>query len=120
MGTVADKLNYLLETKNRIKQALIDKGVEVPENTTFRGYADLIGGAVGKKITEVSISPDVDSYTLKFEDGSSLSGWAEFDEYGFPTNVTDDAGNRVVFALTNPVFAVDSEGNQVTIIMEGE
>lgn len=42
MGTTAEKLAYLNDTKTAIKDAIIAKGVEVPEGTTFRGYADLI------------------------------------------------------------------------------
>lgn len=44
MGTTAEKLAYLSETKASIKNAIVAKGVEVPEGTTFRGYADLISG----------------------------------------------------------------------------
>ena len=43
MGTNADKLEYLLETKNQIKQAIIDKGVNVADTDTFRSYATKIG-----------------------------------------------------------------------------
>lgn len=42
MGTVADKLNYLNETKEDIKNALINKGVTVNDNDTFRSYANKI------------------------------------------------------------------------------
>ena len=44
MGTTAEKLAYLDATKIAIKDAIIAKGVEVPEGTTFRQYADLIAG----------------------------------------------------------------------------
>lgn len=44
MGTTAEKLAYLEETKTAIKDAIAAKGVEVPEETTFRGYAGLISG----------------------------------------------------------------------------
>ena len=44
MGTTAEKLAYLADTKTDIKNAIVAKGVEVPEGTTFRGYADLISG----------------------------------------------------------------------------
>ena len=44
MGTTAEKLTYLSETKTSIKNAIVAKGVEVPEGTTFREYADLISG----------------------------------------------------------------------------
>lgn len=55
MGTTVEKLIYLQETKEAIKNAIVEKGVEVPEGTTFRGYAEKIGeipeGAKTAKIT---------------------------------------------------------------------
>ena len=42
-GTVIDKLNYLDDTKGLIKDAIIDKGVEIEDDDTFRSYADKIG-----------------------------------------------------------------------------
>lgn len=42
MGTVVDKLNYLKETKTAIKNALVEKGVEVTDLDTFRSYAQKI------------------------------------------------------------------------------
>ena len=42
MGTIADKLNRVLESKSQIKDALISKGVEVPDNTPFRSYPSLV------------------------------------------------------------------------------
>lgn len=42
MGTTADKLAYLAGTKSAIREAIIDKGVNVPEGTTFRQYASKI------------------------------------------------------------------------------
>lgn len=42
MSTIADKLLYLLGTKSLIRNAIIRKGVEVPEGTYFRDYADKI------------------------------------------------------------------------------
>lgn len=38
MGTTADKLNKLIETKSAIRQAIIDKGGEVSEDTIFADY----------------------------------------------------------------------------------
>ena len=42
MGTTADKLNKLLETKAAIKQAIRDKGVGVSDDTVFAEYPDAI------------------------------------------------------------------------------
>ena len=42
MSTTTDKLSYLLQTKNAIKEAIVEKGVEVVETDTFRSYANKI------------------------------------------------------------------------------
>ena len=41
-NTIQDKLAYLSGTKDAIKQAIIEKGVEVTDTDTFRSYADKI------------------------------------------------------------------------------
>lgn len=46
MGTTADKLEYLQGTKAAIKSAIVNKGVAVPDGTTFRGYADKIADII--------------------------------------------------------------------------
>ena len=38
----AEKLNYLLDTKNQIKNAITEKGVAISDTDTFRSYADKI------------------------------------------------------------------------------
>lgn len=47
MGTIADKLAHLAETKGLIRAAITSKGVEVPENATFRDYGSLIESISG-------------------------------------------------------------------------
>lgn len=39
MGTINDKIEYLAETKNLIKQAIIAKGQAIEDNDTFRSFA---------------------------------------------------------------------------------
>ena len=46
VGTTADKLEYLQGTKAAIKEAIVNKGVAVPDGTTFRAYAEKIGSIV--------------------------------------------------------------------------
>jgi hypothetical protein len=52
----ADKLSYLSQTKTAIKEAIVEKGVDVSSSDTFRSYADKIksiqagGGAGGSKL----------------------------------------------------------------------
>lgn len=66
MGTIADKLNYILETKESIKQAIIDKGVEVIDTDTFRSYADKIKSIEtvidGVKNQEITITTNGDFF----------------------------------------------------------
>lgn len=42
MGTINDKIEYLAETKNLIKQAIIAKGQAIEDNDTFRSFAQKI------------------------------------------------------------------------------
>lgn len=42
MGKTSDKLNYLDETKEIIKQAIIEKGETVSDKDTFRSYGEKI------------------------------------------------------------------------------
>lgn len=65
MGLV-QKLNYLLSTKEAIKEAIINKKVEVDDSDTFRSYADKINDInINQGIsTESSVqSPNV-SYSI--------------------------------------------------------
>lgn len=42
MGTTSDKLNYLNQTKTKIKNLLISEGIEVNASDTFRDYVNKI------------------------------------------------------------------------------
>lgn len=42
MGTTADKINYLAETKECIRKAFESLGIYVPLSASFRSYADII------------------------------------------------------------------------------
>lgn len=59
MGTTADKLEYLDGTKTAIKNAIVAKGVAVPDGTTFRAYADKISS-----IQDVSSLPTQGAKTV--------------------------------------------------------
>lgn len=43
MSTIAEKMTYLNETKDLIKEAIAAKGVTIDDGATFRSYAGLIG-----------------------------------------------------------------------------
>lgn len=71
MGTIAEKLEYLNGTKDAIKAAIEGKGVTVPDGTTFRGYADLIGGISGGSGTyqEKTATPTGEQFDVLPDDG---------------------------------------------------
>lgn len=54
MGTTAEKLAYLANTKADIRAAMVEKGIEVPENTPFREYAEKIA-AIPSKMAQTYI-----------------------------------------------------------------
>lgn len=66
MGTTTEKLTYLQETKDAIKNAIVAKGVEVPEGTTFRGYAEKVGEISGIKIAILEIDKNVPEGQISF------------------------------------------------------
>lgn len=117
MGTIAEKLAYLAETKDKIREAIVATGVEVPEGTTFRGFAELITGgggtSSGKKVTSLSLIGD--AYCISYEDGSVLWGMGEFDTNGLPVMLTDENGGSVAFTDGFPDSATDNNGYTVTI-----
>ena len=117
MGNIADKMQYLLETKQHISDAIESKGVAVPSTVPFRGYAALIGSIADKKVSRLSIYKSIGKFAVDYDDGTTLTGTATFDENGLPTSLTDDNGNTVVFGENGyPTSARDSNGNTVPIV----
>ena len=51
MGNISDKLQYLAETKEAIKEAIKAKGVTIDDNAPFRKYADSIRSIVAETTT---------------------------------------------------------------------
>lgn len=61
MGSVADKLSYLKETKNQIKNAIIQMGQDVSDTDTFRNYSEKIS----------NISSDADATEKQILEGKT-------------------------------------------------
>lgn len=55
MGTTAEKLEYLAQTKADIKQAIINKGTPIANTDTFRSYAEKIS-AITPETQEVTVT----------------------------------------------------------------
>lgn len=66
--SIAEKFYKILDTKGKIKQAIIDKGVEVSDDTTFEEYAD--------KIAEISAS--IGPVPVVFGSGSATPAKPKF------------------------------------------
>ena len=90
MGTIADKLLYLQDTKSAIKNAIVAKGVTVPTGTPFRDYATKIG----------------DITTGGGGSNSTADEWVRPSEWlPLPDNI--DGVEKV--SILNAVFDTDSE-----------
>lgn len=112
------KLEYLLETKELIREAIKTKGQSISDADTFRSYADKIAA-----IHEMKTATGIDASALESEgvitatfadgtrttasvvdniitetyaDGSTLIYTMEFDANGNPTKITDSNGNVTV------------------------
>ena len=57
MGTLNEKLEYLKETKNQIKEAIISKGQEVSSSDTFRSYASKISAIDTVNNENLTVNP---------------------------------------------------------------
>ena len=70
MGTIAEKLAYLAESKEQIRQAIEEMGVSVPSNTPFRQYGEKIEG-IPRKAAQTYM-PGTKNQTI--EAGQYLTG----------------------------------------------
>jgi hypothetical protein len=57
--SLADKLGYLQETKEGMKEAIEDQGIEIPPDATFRDFVSFIGEMTveGREVTNVLNQP---------------------------------------------------------------
>ena len=60
MSNIADKLNYLNDTKKAIKTSIKNRGVDVSDDDTFRSYADKIDN-IGETINKTKFGVSIDS-----------------------------------------------------------
>ncbi len=123
MGTTAEKLAYLEETKADIRAALVEKGLDVPENTPFREYGDLIRGISGDSLATVgdvkfTVRKDLESDWLLC-DGSivDLENYPGLDtcktsagEWGKLTQLEAPCSS---VAYANNLFFVQVNGNEI-------
>ena len=72
MGVV-NKINKLLQTKTAIRQAIIGKGVEVPEDTVFADYPSKINAIESGGSGDVTTYEQPDFYEFRTNGGTNYS-----------------------------------------------
>lgn len=93
MGTIAEKLRHLAETKTAIKNAITAKGVSVAESDTFRAYATKIGQIrSGSGILEIPIasSPSEIYFIVDFKSDTSLQFNVQSGRFSWHCMVCED------------------------------
>lgn len=103
MGTTAEKLEYLNATKSAIKDAIVSKGVDVPESIPFRQYAE--------KVQQISGGPKQVIYDrgLKYNSGilsideTVAPGFDSFTQITLTGYFEDDSGflGGIIVLYTN-------------------
>lgn len=127
MGSIAEKLDYLSQTKEEIRQAIVDKGVEVSDTDTFRSYAGKINEITGgvtceAEGVEIELSGDFLTaskiYTIKVTDdkilitaNASIGIWVYQISTKTLKNVYSDASTLSVFKqIGENIWAIHGDG----------
>lgn len=125
MGTVADKLNKILATKQAIKDAIIAKGQDVSNEDTFASYPDkILAIQTGCDISDKMYSVNLQSTE---PEGGNIIGGGMVSE-GMTVTIKAEAADNYVFLgwqendkiiSTEPIytFVVDREYNLTAKIM---
>lgn len=115
MGTLADKLQYLKDTKDAIMNAIIEKGVEITSSDTFRSYADKIkdivsGSNATNVITEnVGVRPTI---------RDAMKTKTRINAYSFVNNPNVTIGSDVFVQGDLATFSGSAETNLINLNMD--
>lgn len=117
MGDIATKLAYLNETKSLIKQAIIDKGVDIQDSDTFRSYADKIAeitsGETISSVTPLGLKYWLDAIENTGGFGERLSGNDYSGNYAYWYNLVGN--NRCTVTRSTTTSKVDWTNDYVTL-----
>ena len=122
MGTTADKLEYLDGTKSAIKQAIVGKGVAVPDGTTFRAYAEKIGSIVKvPSLSNPGSASDLRSgKQLAGADGSVITGTLAEVEQATPSIAVSSGGLITASATqSSGIVAAGSKSSTKQLTTQG-
>lgn len=114
MGTLADKLQYLKDTKDAIMNAIIEKGVEITSSDTFRSYADKIAQISGSKATNVI----TESVGVRPTIRDAMKTKTRINAYSLVTNSNVTIGSEVSMQGDLATFSGSTETNLINLSMD--
>lgn len=114
MGTLADKLQYLKDTKDAIMNAIIEKGVEITSSDTFRSYADKIAQISGSKATNVITENVGVRPTIR----DAMKTKTRINAYSLVTNPNVTVGSDVSVQGDLATFSGSEEKNLINLNMD--
>lgn len=113
-NTTADKLEYLSGTRDTLKTNLIDKGMDVTSETTFRQMAEMVQ----------NLQVEVEEYaTVAFTGGSSYNsgtGYAYLSESGFLSGNGVSSSIKVRVGTIAVFWYKTANGKEISFALEGE
>lgn len=96
--SIAEKAEYLIETKNQIKEAIKGKGVEVSDTDTFRSYAN--------KIEEIKSGGNLtDNFSTNWETSNSYNMIIQKLTKEIPNSILQEAFNNQAVIRLDQSFA---------------
>lgn len=116
MGTTADKLNAVLASKNSIKNAIVAKGVAVPDNTPLSQYASKINSITTCLNPYAPLSTDLWSQTGFDAYGASVLSDYPIDWLN-PSRLTMQTDSSHLCEMKILVNISDADSNIMNVIM---
>lgn len=118
MGTLNEKLEYLSQTKEYIKEAIISKGQPVSSSDTFRSYASKIAAIEnGDVITATNTTGSTVSVDDRVWVETVRIGTRHFNVYGNPT-IDDSTGVVKLNSTTDYINVTNLSGINPTTSLE--
>ena len=114
MGTLADKLQYLKDTKDAIMNAIIEKGIEITSSDTFRSYADKIAQISGSKATNVITENVGVRPTIR----DAMKTRTRINAYSLVANTNVTIGSDVFIQGDLAAFSGSTETNLINLSMD--